>query len=177
MSRTGNIPINIPDDINISINDTNLIIKDKTGEQKLNYSNKLTISIKDKQLIIQPKKIDKKTKMIWGTTRSLLNNIILGSSNEYKKVLQLVGTGYKAILQGKNLKISAGYSHDIDFETPGGINIKCPDQNTIEISGSNKQQVGEVTAKLRSYSKPEPYKGKGIKLDTEVVHRKEGKKK
>ena len=169
MSRTGNIPINIPDDINISINDTNLIIKDKTGEQKLNYSNKLTISIKDKQLIIQPKKIDKKTKMIWGTTRSLLNNIILGNANEYKKVLQLVGTGYKAILQGKNLKISAGYSHDIDFETPDGINIKCPDQNTIEISGSNKQQVGEVTAKLRSYSKPEPYKGKGVKYSDEMI--------
>jgi len=177
MSKTGNLPIDIPDGIDVSINDLNIIIKAKTGEQKLNFSKDLSISVEDKKILIKAKTINKKTKMIWGTTRSLINNIILGIVNEYKKTLQLVGTGYKAAVQGKNLKISAGYSHDIDYKVPESINIKCPNPNTIEISGSNKQQVGQVTADIRSFRKPEPYKGKGIKIDTEIVHRKEGKKK
>ena len=105
------------------------------------------------------------------------NNCVLIESSKGPKTLQLVGTGYKAVVQGENLKISAGYSHDIDYKIPESINIKCPNPNTIEISGFNKQQVGQVTADIRSFRKPEPYKGKGIKQDTEIVHRKEGKKK
>ena len=177
MSRTGNLPIDIPDGIEVSINALNLIIKGKTGEQKFNFSKDLSISIENKQILVKAKTINKKTKMLWGTTRSLINNLILGILNEYKKTLELVGTGYKAALQGKNLKINAGYSHDIDYSIPEGINIKCPNPNTIEISGSNKEQVGQVTSDIRSFRKPEPYKGKGIKIDTEIVHRKEGKKK
>ena len=115
--------------------------------------------------------------MIWGTTRSLINSIILGCVNDFKKTLKLVGTGYKAALQGKIIKISAGYSHDIEYEIPDGINITCKDPNTIEVSGSNKTQVGQVAADIRSFRKPEPYKGKGIKYENEYIFRKEGKKK
>ena len=118
-----------------------------------------------------------KTNQIWGTTRSIINNIILGCVNEFKKTLKLVGTGYKASLQGKIIKISAGYSHDIEYPVPEGINIKCADPNTIEISGQNKSQVGQVAADIRSFRKPEPYKGKGIQYENEHIHRKEGKKK
>ena len=143
------------------------------------------MDVEKRQYQYQPKKyyhlkkkvLNKKTKMIWGTTRSVLNSIILGCINDFKKTLKLVGTGYKANLQGKILKISAGYSHDIDYQIPEGINIKCQDPNTIEVSGANKVQVGQVAADIRSYRKPEPYKGKGIKYENEYIRRKEGKKK
>ena len=177
MSRTGNTPIEIPDGIDVTLSETNITVKDNSGEKQFKFSKDLIISIENKKILIKPKELNKKTKMIWGTTRSLLNSLILGCSNEFKKTLKLVGTGYKAVLQGKILKISAGYSHDIDYQVPEGINIKCQDPNTIEISGANKAQVGQVAADIRSYRKPEPYKGKGIKYDNEHILRKEGKKK
>jgi large subunit ribosomal protein L6 len=177
MSRTGNIPIEIPEGIDVTLSETNITVKYNSGEKQFKFSKDLIISIEKKKILIKPKELNKKTKMIWGTTRSLLNSIILGCLNEFKKTLKLVGTGYKAILQGKILKISAGYSHDIDYQVPEGINIKCQDPNTIEISGANKAQVGQVAADIRSYRKPEPYKGKGIKYENEYIFRKEGKKK
>jgi len=177
MSRTGNIPIEIPDGIDVTLSETNITVKHNSGEKQFKFSKDLIISIENKKILIKPKELNKKTKMIWGTTRSLLNSIILGCLNEFKKTLKLVGTGYKAILQGKILKISVGYSHDIDYQVPEGINIKCQDPNTIEISGANKAQVGQVAADIRSYRKPEPYKGKGIKYENEYIFRKEGKKK
>ena len=177
MSRTGNIPIEIPEGIDVTLSETNITVKYNSGEKQFKFSKDLIISIENKKILIKPKELNKKTKMIWGTTRSLLNSIILGCLNEFKKTLKLVGTGYKAILQGKILKISAGYSHDIDYQVPEGINIKCQDPNTIEISGANKAQVGQVAADIRSYRKPEPYKGKGIKYENEYIFRKEGKKK
>ena len=177
MSRTGNTPIEIPDGIDVTLSETNITVKHNSGEEQFKFSKDLIISIENKKILIKPKELNKKTKMIWGTTRSLLNSIILGCLNEFKKTLKLVGTGYKAILQGKILKISAGYSHDIDYQVPEGINIKCQDPNTIEISGANKAQVGQVAADIRSYRKPEPYKGKGIKYENEYIFRKEGKKK
>jgi len=177
MSRTGNMPIEIPDGIDVTLNETNIIVKDKSGEKQFKFSKDLIVSIENKQILIKPKELNKKTKMIWGTTRSVLNSIILGCTNDFKKTLKLVGTGYKANLQGKILKINAGYSHDIDYQIPEGINIKCQDPNTIEVSGANKAQVGQVAADIRSYRKPEPYKGKGIKYDDEYIYRKEGKKK
>ena len=177
MSRTGNMPIEIPDGIDVTLNETNIIVKDKSGEKQFKFSKDLIVSIENKQILIKPKELNKKTKMIWGTTRSVLNSIILGCTNDFKKTLKLVGTGYKANLQGKILKINAGYSHDIDYQIPEGINIKCQDPNTIEVSGANKAQVGQVAADIRSYRKPEPYKGKGIRYDNEYIHRKEGKKK
>ena len=177
MSRTGNTPIEIPDGIDVTLSETNITVKDNSGEKQFKFSKDLIISIENKKILIKPKELNKKTKMIWGTTRSLLNSLILGCLNEFKKTLKLVGTGYKAVLQGKILKISAGYSHDIDYQVPEGINIKCQDPNTIEISGANKAQVGQVAADIRSYRKPEPYKGKGIKYENEYIFRKEGKKK
>jgi large subunit ribosomal protein L6 len=177
MSRTGNIPIEIPDGIDVTLSETNITVKHNSGEKQFKFSKDLIVSIENKQILIKPKELNKKTKMIWGTTRSVLNSIILGCTNDFKKTLKLVGTGFKANLQGKILKKSAGYSHDIDYQIPEGINIKCQDPNTIEVSGANKAQVGQVAADIRSYRKPEPYKGKGIRYDNEYIHRKEGKKK
>ena len=177
MSRIGNTPIEIPEGIDVTLKETNITVRDKSGETQFKFSDQLIISIENKQILIKPKELNKKTKSIWGTTRSLLHNIILGCLNDFKKTLKLVGNGYKATIQGKILKISAGYSHDIDYQIPEGIDIKCVDSNTIEISGSNKIQVGQVAADIRSYRKSEPYKGKGIMYDDERILRKEGKKK
>ena len=178
MSRTGNTPIEIPEGIEVTLNENNITVKAKSLEKQFKLPKDLIISIEKKQILIKPRKeLNKKTKMIWGTTRSLLNSIILGSTNDFTKTLKLVGTGYKAILQGKILKISAGYSHDINYQIPEDINIKCQDPNTVEISGVNKTQVGQVAADIRSFRKPEPYKGKGIKYENEYIFRKEGKKK
>jgi len=177
MSRIGNIPIEIPEGVDVTLKETNITVRDKSGETQFKFSDQLIISIENKQILIKPKELNKKTKSIWGTTRSLLHNIILGCLNDFKKTLKLIGTGYKATIQGKILKISAGYSHDIDYQIPEGIDIKCVDSNTIEISGSNKIQVGQVAADIRSYRKSEPYKGKGIMYDDERILRKEGKKK
>ena len=177
MSRIGNTPIEIPEGIDVTLKETNITVRDKSGETQFKFSDQLIISIENKQILIKPKELNKKTKSIWGTTRSLLHNIILGCLNDFKKTLKLVGTGYKATIQGKILKISAGYSHDIDYQIPEGIDIKCVDSNTIEISGSNKIQVGQVAADIRSYRKSEPYKGKCIMYDDERILRKEGKKK
>ena len=178
MSRTGNTPIEIPEGIEVTLNENNITVKAKSLEKQFKLPKDLIISIEKKQILIKPRKeLNKKTKMIWGTTRSLLNSIILGCTNDFTKTLKLVGTGYKAILQGKILKISAGYSHDIDYQIPEGINIKCQDANTVEISGPNKNQVGQVAADIRSYRKPEPYKGKGIREQGQYILRKEGKKK
>ena len=177
MSRTGNTPIEIPEGINVSLNDSNIVVKNNSGEKQLKFSKNLEITIEKNQILIKPKDTNKKTKMIWGTTRSLLNNLILGCTTDFVKTLKLVGTGYKAALQGKILKIRAGYSDDINYEIPEGINIKCKDAYTVEVSGSDKNQVGQVAADIRSYRKPEPYKGKGIKYENEHILRKEGKKK
>ena len=177
MSRTGNVPIDIPEGVEVVKDNLNLIIKGKSGEKKFTHHKDLDIAIDGKKITVKAKNDNKKTKMIWGTTRSILNSLIYGNIETYQKNLELIGTGYKAQLQGKNLKISAGFSHDIDFTIPEGISIKCPDPNKIEISGSDKQIVGQIAAELRSFRKPEPYKGKGIKFETEIIHRKEGKKK
>ena len=144
MSRIGILPIDIPNGIEVSVNDLNLIVKSQTGEQKLNFSKDLSISIENKQILVKAKTVNKKTKMIWGTTRSLINNIITGISSDYKKKLELNGTGYKALLQGKSLKLNVGYSHEIDFNIPEPV-INIAD-NGIPISI-------EQTKILKSYNK------------------------
>ena len=179
MSKLGKKPITIPKDTKVKLESGKLFLTGPKGSKELSINDKIfTTSIsKENNLILKLLKKNESSSMLWGTTRSLLNSIILGSINDFTKTLKLVGTGYKAILQGKILKISAGYSHDIDYQLPEGINIKCQDPNTVEISGANKTQVGQVAADIRSFRKPEPYKGKGIKYENEYIFRKEGKKK
>ena len=177
MSRVGSKEIIIPDNVKVSVEGENVYAEGPMGKLESKVNKGVLINIDGNKITMSPENSNKATIAFWGLQRNLLNNIILGCINEFKKVLKLVGTGYKAQLQGKILKISAGYSHDIDYEIPEGINVKCADANTIEISGSNKTQVGQVAADIRSFRKPEPYKGKGIKYENEYIFRKEGKKK
>ena len=130
-----------------------------------------------KEISIKPKKIDQNSKRLWGMNRSLINNAIIGSSKGYEKILELVGVGYRAALKDKQLNLQLGYSHDINFNIPEGVKITVEKQTTIKINGADKQQVGMVVSKLKSFRKPEPYKGKGIREKGQYILRKEGKKK
>ena len=128
-----------------------------------------------KDVSIKPKKIDQNSKRLWGMNRSLINNAVIGSSVGYEKILELVGVGYRAALKGNKLNLQLGYSHDINFEIPTDVKIECPKQNLIKLTSINKEKLGAAAAKIRSFRKPEPYKGKGIKYVGEIIRRKAGK--
>ena len=130
-----------------------------------------------KQISIKPKIIDPDTKKLWGMKRSLINNAVIGSNTGYEKTLELVGVGYRAALKGKQLNLQLGYSHDINFDIPEGIKITVDKQTTLKIFGADKQQVGSVASKLKTFRKIEPYKGKGVREKGQFVLKKEGKKK
>ena len=136
------------------------------------------LDIKDgKEISIKPKKIDQNSKRLWGMNRSLINNAVIGSSTGYEKTLELVGVGYRAALKGKQLNLQLGFSHDINFDIPESVKITVEKQTTLKILGFDKQEVGMIASKIKSFRPPEPYKGKGIKEKGQYILRKEGKKK
>jgi large subunit ribosomal protein L6 len=133
--------------------------------------------ISDEGINVQPANATKEARAFWGMQRTLVQNLVTGVTEGFTKVLEISGVGYRAQAQGRNLRLQLGYSHDVNFPVPDGIEVKTPDQNTVEISGIDRQQVGQVAAEIRRWRKPEPYKGKGIKYRGEYIFRKEGKKK
>lgn len=177
MSRVGQAPISIPDGVQCQLIDGFLIAKGKLGELKMPVSQEVKLEIKDGILSVAPRSGSKQARMLWGTTRALANNLISGVSQGFTRVLNITGVGYRAAVQGNELVLALGYSHDIRHSIPANIDIKCPQPTEISITGASKQQVGQIAAEIRSYRKPEPYKGKGIKYSDEWILRKEGKKK
>ena len=179
MSKIGKINISIPEKVKVILNGSILNIEGPNGKKTINLDlETFELDIKDgKEISIKPKKIDENTKRLWGMNRSLLNNAIIGISEGYEKTLELVGVGYRAALKGKQLNLQLGFSHDINFDIPENIKIAVEKQTTIKISGADKQEVGMVASKIKSYRVPEPYKGKGIKEKGQYILRKEGKKK
>ena len=179
MSKIGKISISIPDKVKVALAGSILNIEGPLGKTALNIDlNIFNLDIKDgKKIFIKPKKSDQNTKRLWGMNRSLINNAVIGSSKGYEKILELVGVGYRAALKGNKLNLQLGYSHEIDFDIPEGIKIMVEKQTTLKITGSNKQQVGSITSKLKTLRKIEPYKGKGIREKGQYVLKKEGKKK
>ena len=179
MSKIGKINISIPDKVKVALAGSNLNIEGPQGKKTINIDLDLfNLDIKDgKEISIKPKKIDQNSKKLWGMKRSLINNAVIGSSSGYEKILELVGVGYRASLKGNILSLQLGYSHDINFNIPEGIKILVEKQTTLKISGSDKQQVGEVVSKIKTLRKIEPYKGKGIREKGQYVLKKEGKKK
>jgi len=179
MSKIGKINISIPEKVKVALTGNNVNIEGPLGKKSLNIDLKtFDLDIKDgKEISIKPKKIDQTTKRLWGMNRSLLNNAIIGTSKGYEKTLELVGVGYRAALKGKQLNLQLGFSHDVNYDIPENIKITVEKQTTLKISGSDKQEVGMVASKIKSYRPPEPYKGKGIKEKGQYILRKEGKKK
>ena len=179
MSKIGKINISIPEKVKVALTGNNVNIEGPLGKKSLNIDLKaFDLDIKDgKEISIKPKKVDQTTKRLWGMNRSLLNNAIIGTSKGYEKTLELVGVGYRAALKGKQLNLQLGFSHDVNYDIPENIKITVEKQTILKISGSDKQEVGMVASKIKSYRPPEPYKGKGIKEKGQYILRKEGKKK
>lgn len=177
MSRVGKNPVAIPDGVTLTLDGNKLTVKGKRGEMTYLTADEIETVIADNEVTIKPRDKTKRAKTMWGTTRSLVENMVVGVSDGFTKVLEIQGVGYKAQAQGKKLVLSLGFSHDVDFPVPEGIEIKTPQPTQIEITGSDRQKVGQVAAEIRSYRPPEPYKGKGVRYAGEYIIRKEGKKK
>ena len=179
MSKIGKINIPIPEKVKVLLSGNTVNVEGPLGKQAIKLDLEMfELNITEgKDVSIKPKKLDDTSKRLWGMNRSLINNAVIGSSTGYEKILELVGVGYRAALKEKVLNLQLGYSHDINFDIPQDITIVVEKQTTVKVSGSDKQQVGMVCSKIKSFRKPEPYKGKGIREKGQYILRKEGKKK
>ena len=177
MSRIGKVPVKVPAGVTANIADGVLSMKGPKGTLSILLADEVKYEVADGVVSIAPANPTKRARSFWGMQRTLVQNLVTGVTEGFTKTLQITGVGYRANVQGRNLKLQLGYSHDVDFAIPEGITIATPDQTTVNISGIDKQQVGQVAAEIRRWRKPEPYKGKGIKYDGEYIFRKEGKKK
>jgi len=177
MSRIAKNPITIPEKIDIAISSDKVDVKGSLGEISIPIPVGYTLEKDDNIIYVKPDKEEFKENPKWGTLRAVVANAVKGVSEGFTKILELNGTGYRAILSGSVLKLSLGYSHDINYEIPKNVKIECPKQNIIKITSHNKELLGKVSSEIRSYRKPEPFKGKGIKYQNEFIFRKEGKKK
>ena len=177
MSRIGKKPVTVPSNVTATIENGQLSVKGPKGTLAMALRDEISYTLEDGSISVKPANATKAARAFWGMQRTLVQNLITGVTDGYTKVLEITGVGYRANSQGKNLKLQLGYSHDVDYPIPAGIEIKTPDNTTVEIIGIDKQQVGQVAAEIRRWRKPEPYKGKGIKYRGEFIFRKEGKKK
>ena len=177
MSRVGKNPVAIPQGVTVDVAGGIATVKGKLGTMKLPITREVEVAVKDGKVWVKPLVENQQSRVMWGTTRANLRNMVEGVSKGYSKSLEINGVGYRASVQGKNLQLQMGYSHDVSYPIPEGITIKCEKPTAIQISGYDRQKVGQVAAEIRAVRPPEPYKGKGIKYDSEHILRKEGKKK
>ncbi|MEI6643532.1 MAG: 50S ribosomal protein L6 [Novosphingobium sp.] len=177
MSRIGKKPVTIPSGVTADIANGVITVKGPKGTLTLSMREEISYTVDGDAIIVKPANDTKAARAFWGMQRTLVDNLVTGVTEGYTKTLNITGVGYRAAAQGTNLKLQLGYSHDVDFAIPEGIEIKTPDNTTVLISGIDKQKVGQVAAEIRRWRKPEPYKGKGIKYAGEFIFRKEGKKK
>ncbi len=176
MSRIAKNPIKISNDVQCTFKEGVFSAKGKLGEMQINVNSNYNVNINEDEVKVLPvNEINNDPN--WGTTRAIIANIISGVTNGFSKTLELNGTGYRASVSGTKLKLELGYSHDINFDIPNDVKIECPKQNLIKLTSINKEKLGAAAAKIRSFRKPEPFKGKGIKYSDEYIFRKEGKKK
>ena len=177
MSRVGKYPVEIPAGVQVAIAGGVLTAKGKLGELKLPLTDHVETVVEGSQVKVSPRGNAAAARMMWGTTRSLVAAMLQGVSSGYAKTMEITGTGYRASVQGKNLVINLGFSHDVVYAVPEGIKISCERPTSIKVEGIDKRLVGQVAAEIRGFRPPEPYKGKGVRYDNETIRRKEGKKK
>ena len=177
MSRIGKRAVPLPSGVSATTEGQVLSVKGPKGTLALQMRDEISYEIGDDGILVKPANDTKQARAFWGMQRTLVQNLVTGVTEGFTKVLEITGVGYRAQAQGRNLRLQLGYSHDVNFPVPEGVEVKTPDQNTVEISGIDKQKVGQVAAEIRRWRKPEPYKGKGIKYRGEYIFRKEGKKK
>ena len=178
MSRIGKKPVAMPNGVTASVEGQTLTVKGPKGTLSMALLDDLvTTEVEEGQISVKPITQAQRNRAAWGLQRTNVQNLVTGVTEGFTKVLEITGVGYRAQAQGKTLTLQLGYSHDVNFAVPDGVEVKTPDNVTVEISGIDKQQVGQVAAEIRRWRKPEPYKGKGIKYRGEYIFRKEGKKK
>ncbi len=177
MSRTGKKPVSIPAGVTASVEGGIISVSGPKGSLTLPMEDEVTYALEDGLLSVKPANETKRARSFWGMQRTMIQNLVTGVTEGFSKTLEITGVGYRANSQGRKLKLQLGYSHDVDLDVPEGLEVKTPDQTTIEISGIDAQKVGQFAAEIRRWRKPEPYKGKGIKYRGEYIFRKEGKKK
>ena len=178
MSRIGKKPIAIPSGVTATVESGTLTVKGPKGQLAMQLLDDLVkYEIGEGEIRVTPLTDAQRNRAAWGMQRTNVQNLVTGVTEGFSKVLEITGVGYRAQAQGRNLKLQLGYSHDVNFAVPEGVDVKTPDNTTVEISGIDKQKVGQVAAEIRRWRKPEPYKGKGIKYRGEYIFRKEGKKK
>lgn len=177
MSRIGKKPVAIPGGVTATIDNGTLSVKGPKGTLTMGLSDLIDYKVEEGEILVKPANDSKQARAFWGMQRTLVSNLVEGVTDGFTKVLVIKGVGYRANAQGRTLKLQLGYSHDVDLAVPEGVEVKTPDQTTIEVSGIDKQAVGQFAAEIRRWRKPEPYKGKGIAYRGEFIFRKEGKKK
>jgi large subunit ribosomal protein L6 len=177
MSRVGKNPVLIPQGVTCQLNGHEIVIKGKKGELSAQTSKEVQVTCEDNAILVRPRDDSKQARMLWGTWKNRIKNMVEGVSEGFTIRLEINGVGYRAAVEGNILKLQLGYSHDILYAIPKGIQINCEKPTAVAVSGVDRQQVGQVAAEIRSYRKPEPYKGKGVKYEGEYIVRKEGKKK
>jgi large subunit ribosomal protein L6 len=175
LSRIGKKPVSIPQGIKVDIKDRVLTVKGPKGELSINIHPDIDVKIENEEITVTRKSDEKRVRALHGLHRALINNLVIGVKDGFTKKLEIVGVGYRAEMKGNKLQLSLGYSHPILFVPPADIKVEAPTPNNIVVSGINKELVGMVAAKIRSFRPPEPYKGKGIKYEGEIIRRKAGK--
>jgi large subunit ribosomal protein L6 len=177
MSRIGKKPVSLPQGVSATVNGQTVTAKGPKGELKFVVNDEVLVKMEGSEIAVEPRDQTKAARSKWGMSRTQIVNILQGVKEGFEKKLEITGVGYRAAMQGKNLQLALGFSHDVVYETPQGITISVPKPTEITVSGIDKQQVGQVAANIRAYRKPEPYKGKGVRYLGEYIARKEGKKK
>ena len=177
MSRIGKKAVAVPSGVTANVEGQTVKVKGPKGALQLVLHDDVAAKMDKGAIQIDPRSQTKRARSQWGTARTLVNNLMTGVTKGFEEKLEITGVGYRAAAQGKTLKLQLGYSHDVNIDVPEGLEVKTPDATTVEISGADKQKVGQVAAEIRRWRKPEPYKGKGIKYRGEFIFRKEGKKK
>ena len=177
MSRIGKHPVTIPDGVKVALSGQKMTVSGKLGELSRSLPDEVEVKEADGAVTVTPRGESKRAHSMWGLSRSLVSNMVTGVSTGFTRNLVIAGVGYRAAMDGKILNLQLGYSHDIKYAIPGDIEVKCATPTQIAITGADRQRVGQIAAEIRSFRKPEPYKGKGIRYDDERIIRKEGKKK
>ena len=177
MSRIGKHPVQVPDGVSVDISGQRVTVKGTLGELNVTLVNEVLAELDGDKIWVKPRDESKRARTMWGTSRSLVSNLVTGVSEGFTVNLEINGVGYRAAVRGKTLNLQLGFSHDIEYPFPDDIMIKCERPTLISVSGADRQKVGQVAAEIRAFRKPEPYKGKGIRYENEYVRRKEGKKK
>ena len=177
MSRVGKYPVPVPAGVQMTLAGRRLTAKGKLGELYLDLTDEVDAKVEDGKVAVSPRDGERRAQTMWGTTRALVANMVQGVSAGYTKAMEIQGTGFRAAVQGKNLVINLGFSHDVTYPVPPGVTITTPRPTAIVVQGADKRLVGQVAAEIRAFRPPEPYKGKGVRYETEQLRRKEGKKK